>query len=68
VFSCQTNKKEKEDLQIQSIKDPHLVYENYEPQENDIRISRADYFDQLQGFWLGQCIESKLAFFQLSKL
>ncbi|MCP4883634.1 MAG: ADP-ribosylglycohydrolase family protein [Flavobacteriales bacterium] len=56
VFSCQTNKKEKEDLQIQSIKDPHLVYENYEPQENDIRISRADYFDQLQGFWLGQCI------------
>ena len=56
MFSCQTNKKDKDDTQIQSIKDPQLVYQDYQPQENDIRISRADYFDRLQGFWLGQCI------------
>ena len=56
VFSCQTNNKQKDDPQIQSIKDPDLVYKTYQPKENDIRISRSEYLDRLQGFWLGQCI------------
>lgn len=56
LFSCQTSKKQEDNRQIQSIKDPHLVYKDYQPQKNDIRISRADYLDQLHGFWLGQCI------------
>ena len=56
LFSCQTSQKQKDNQQINSIKDPHLVYKDYQPQENDFRISRTDYLGRLQGFWLGQCI------------
>lgn len=38
---------------------PHdslLVYAAYQPQPNDVRLSRAVYRDQLYGFWLGQSI------------
>ncbi len=38
------------------IKDSSLVYSAYEKKPDDLIISRADYYDQLYGFWLGQCI------------
>ena len=56
VISCETDKKQNANTQSQSIKDPELVYKAFKPKQNDIRISRADYLDRLQGFWLGQCI------------
>lgn len=56
LFSCQTNKEQKKELQIQPIKDPQLVYKDYQPNDNDLIISRTDYSERLQGFWLGQCI------------
>jgi hypothetical protein len=36
--------------------DTDLVYQNYVPQMSDKVISRANYFDKMYGFWLGQCI------------
>jgi hypothetical protein len=36
--------------------DTDLVYQNYVPQKSDKVISRANYFDKMYGFWLGQCI------------
>ncbi|MBC8375320.1 MAG: ADP-ribosylglycohydrolase family protein [FCB group bacterium] len=31
-------------------------YDSYKPDPSDLVISRANYVDKLQGFWLGQCI------------
>jgi len=39
-----------------SLKDPNLIYNIYVPQESDIIISRYEYAENLEGFWLGQCI------------
>ena len=39
-----------------SIFDPELTYEDYTPRPSDLTISREKYYDQLYGFWLGQCI------------
>lgn len=36
--------------------DPELTYQDYTPQPSDLIISREKYYDQLYGFWLGQCI------------
>lgn len=36
--------------------DPELTYNNYVIKKSDRKISRSDYIDKLQGFWLGQCI------------
>ena len=38
------------------IKDPNLVYNEYSPNGDEIIISRADYINKLEGFWLAQCI------------
>ncbi len=38
------------------LKDPNLEYQKYTPISTDIVISRADYAEKFQGFWLGQCI------------
>ncbi len=35
---------------------PDLVYKAYSPDETETVLSRKAYYDQLQGFWLGQCI------------
>jgi hypothetical protein len=40
----------------QRLKDPELVYPNYEKRANDDVISRAHFADQMHGFWLGQSI------------
>ena len=35
---------------------PDFEYKNYVVANSDIIISRTQYFEQLYGFWLGQCI------------
>ena len=35
---------------------PAMEYLAYSPSPDDIVVSRSQYFDRLQGFWLGQCI------------
>ena len=35
---------------------PSMDYTPYSATPGDVVISRSAYFDQLQGFWLGQCI------------
>ena len=35
---------------------PEFEYKDYIAANSDIIISRKQYFDQLYGFWLGQCI------------
>lgn len=44
VFSCK------------SISDQTTNRDEYVSNKNDIIISRADYFNKLEGFWLAQCI------------
>ncbi|WP_341224582.1 ADP-ribosylglycohydrolase family protein [uncultured Arcticibacterium sp.] len=39
-----------------TLQNPDLLYAKYEPKESDLPISRADYKNKLEGFWLGQCI------------
>ena len=35
---------------------PGFEYKDYIAENSDIIISRKQYFNQLYGFWLGQCI------------
>ncbi|MDA3821657.1 MAG: ADP-ribosylglycohydrolase family protein [Bacteroidales bacterium] len=54
LLSCNTttnNNSVKEGL-----KDPDLTYVSYSPKSSDMIISRSEYAQKLQGFWLGQCI------------
>ncbi|KXX70978.1 ADP-ribosylglycohydrolase family protein [Flammeovirga sp. SJP92] len=51
ICSCNTAEEQKE-----TIKNPYLTYQKYEPKPTDLIISRAEYKDKLYGFWLGQCI------------
>jgi len=44
-------------LQSQSqLADPELEYPAYTPKTTDLILSRSKYMEQLQGFWLTQCI------------
>ena len=44
-------------LQAQSqLTDPELEYPAYTPKPTDLILSRSKYMEQLQGFWLTQCI------------
>ena len=44
-------------LQAQSqLTDPELEYPAYMPKPTDLILSRSKYMEQLQGFWLTQCI------------
>ena len=44
-------------LQSQSqLADPELEYPAYTPKATDLILSRSKYMDQLEGFWLTQCI------------
>lgn len=38
------------------LKDTSLIYKTCVPSTSDIVISRIEYLNKLQGFWLGQCI------------
>lgn len=35
---------------------PHLNYYKYIPKNSDIKVNRENYYEKLQGFWLGTCI------------
>lgn len=39
-----------------NLRDLSIDYLEYIPDSTDIIISRSDYLNKLQGFWLGQCI------------
>ncbi len=55
LFSCQSKKTD--ELPKESvISNPKMEYKAYEKKATDMVISREKYFDQLYGFWLGQCI------------
>lgn len=54
--SCQQNESENQNSTETSIVNPNLEYEEYQPQESDIEISRAEYANKLYGFWLAQNI------------
>jgi hypothetical protein len=36
--------------------DSELTYKKYKPKKNDRIISRSNYLNKMQGFWLGECI------------
>ena len=38
------------------MKEPTPTSGSYKPKPTDLVISRVDYLDKLEGFWLGQCI------------
>ncbi|HKK81477.1 MAG TPA: hypothetical protein VJ909_04470, partial [Prolixibacteraceae bacterium] len=40
----------------QSLINSDFNYDEYIPASTDVVISRTQYYNQLQGFWLGQCI------------
>jgi hypothetical protein len=42
--------------QANTLVDPNLDYSNYQPTGSERTISRSQYRNQLEGFWLGQCI------------
>ena len=47
-------------LQAQSqLTDPELEYPAYMPKPTDLILSRSKYMEQLQGFWLTQCIANR---------
>ncbi len=50
LLSCNNN------LSSNKLVDPDLVYKEYTPNLSDRIISRSDYLNKLQGFWLGECI------------
>lgn len=44
-------------MQEQTVKqNPDLTYQVYQPLEHDLVINRSNYYQKLQGFWLGTCI------------
>lgn len=57
-ISCKIEKSDsKSSLNAKAILiDPEFSYKEYTPQSSDRTISRSEYADKLQGFWLGQCI------------
>ena len=54
--SCEQTGSTEQDLAETSLVNPDLEYEEYQPNESDIVISRSEYADQLYGFWLAQNI------------
>ena len=58
LFSCQNQEsvnQEQEEANTTFI-DPGLEYKTYLPQPSDRIISRSEYANKLEGFWLAQCI------------
>jgi len=58
IGSCQqaTKPSAKAEKMANQLINPTLKYKKYTPKSTDYVINRADYQDQLYGFWLGQCI------------
>lgn len=57
LSSCNSTKHEDISSDSESIvKDSSLIYTPYTPKPTDLVVSRSQYINQLEGFWLGQCI------------
>jgi len=56
AISCKEKASEERSSVNNELVDSTLTYALYKPKPSDRRISRADYKNKLQGFWLGQCI------------
>ena len=56
LFSCKEGRKGNDIVSEDNFVDSTLVYKKYSPKYSDNIISRADYKNNLYGFWLGQCI------------
>lgn len=56
LISCENSKKSNEELNKTVISGPNLIYKDYSPKSSDKVISRSEYSEKLEGFWLGQCI------------
>ena len=52
ISTCSDQKK----LDSNARKDVNLKYEEYSPIGDEIIVSRANYLNKLEGFWLAQCI------------
>ncbi|MBH45863.1 MAG: heme biosynthesis protein HemY [Flavobacteriaceae bacterium] len=52
TFSCY----EKKNSTFNVLQDENFMYLEYKPEGNEIVISRAQYLNKLEGFWLAQCI------------
>ena len=55
LFSCEDSSGQKVTT-VTSLADKNFDYKDYVPKATDKIISRSEYLNQLQGFWLGQCI------------
>jgi hypothetical protein len=53
VYSCKSKQ-----VENNTLVNPEFKYLRYKPASTDRIISRKDYYDRLQGFWLGQCISN----------
>ena len=58
LFACTTETGRVNNLDIPADipRDSLLEYADYVPEGQEQILSRQRYFDQFQGFWLGQCI------------
>ncbi len=52
----QQQNSDKPTLVESTLVDSILTYKQYQPGPTDLVVLRDRYYDQLQGFWLGQCI------------
>lgn len=43
-------------IEAQNTFDSTLEYKKYKPKPTDLQLSRTEYYNKLQGFWLGECI------------
>ncbi|MBT8299182.1 MAG: ADP-ribosylglycohydrolase family protein [Maribacter sp.] len=56
AISCKENTSEKGNSIKNELVDSTLAYVSYKPKPHDWKVSRTEYKNKLQGFWLGQCI------------
>jgi hypothetical protein len=55
-FSCKNSNNKEKTIETSFVSSPNLAYKKYTPSLTDKVISRLEYANKLQGFWLGQCI------------
>lgn len=55
TLACDTSSNKKKS-QVNIDFNPDLIYQEYQPKDSDIVLSRNDYHNKLYGFWLGECI------------
>lgn len=56
MASCRDNSDKTEGSIKNTMVDSQLLYKEYVVKSNDLKISRSEYANRLQGFWLAQCI------------